>query len=71
MAETYATKLARVETAIATIENGSQSYTIGDRTFTRADIKELYAREKRLIMLAERETRGGIRVRHATPATGR
>ena len=42
-------QLEEVQTAISTILNGgAQSYTIAGRTFTRANLKDLEDREKRL-----------------------
>lgn len=72
--ESYQTQLERVQAAIAAIESGSQEYSIGagtSRTVKRGDLSTLYEREKYLRVMAERETNGGINVRHATPATGR
>lgn len=40
---TPAELLEQIETAITAILSGSQSYTIADRQWTRADIKELRA----------------------------
>ena len=46
--ESTETQLERVQAAIAAIESGSQSYSIGGRTLTKADLKTLYEREKDL-----------------------
>lgn len=67
----YTTQLESVQAAIAAIEGGSQSYSIQGRTLTRGDLQALYSREEDLRRKVDRETRGGIRVRYATPATGR
>jgi len=68
---TYSEQLTSVQAAIERIEEGGQSYTIstatGSRTVTRADLETLYTREKELRRLVDRETRGGIRSRGATP----
>lgn len=61
MAETLATQLTRVQATIAAIENRGQSYTINGRTYTKADIRALYAREQRLLNLIEREEAGSGR----------
>lgn len=42
-------QLESVQTAIAAIEGGSQSYQLGDKRLTRADLGMLYAREDRLL----------------------
>jgi len=68
---TYAEQLESVQSAIAAIEGGAQSYNInsptGGRTVAMADLKTLYDREKWLLMMIARENNGGIRVRGATP----
>jgi hypothetical protein len=63
--KTYTEQLESVQAAIAVIEGGAQSYTIGNRTFYRGDLGVLYKREERLQPLAARETGGnaGARVR--------
>lgn len=59
---TNAEKLASVQSAIAAIESGSQSYSAPGISATRADLKTLYEREARLEQLVARETRqtGGL-----------
>jgi hypothetical protein len=42
-------QLASVEQAIARIEDGAQSATLGDMTYTEASIHTLYMREQRLL----------------------
>lgn len=68
---TFTEQLASVREAIGRIEEGAQSYTIstptGSRSGTRGDLETLYARERWLLKMIDRETRGGIRVRGATP----
>lgn len=64
---TYAEQLTSVQAAITAIEGGAQSYSIAGRSLTRADLSVLYKREERLRVLADRESRGGIRVRGVTP----
>lgn len=61
--KTYTQQLEEVQSAISKIESGAQAYTIGEggatRTLTRANLADLYKREARLIILVERESRGG------------
>ena len=64
--KTYNEQLEEVQAAIAAIEGGSQSYTIGGRSLSRGNLKDLYEREKWLRTMANRETNGGVRVRGAT-----
>jgi hypothetical protein len=52
-------QLESVQTAIAKIEAGSQSYTIDDITYSKANIASLYKREERL--LARYTTESGNR----------
>jgi len=62
MAATLADQLDSVQTAIAAIEGGAQSYTINGRSFTRADLATLYAREERILTKIERDSNtGGMR----------
>lgn len=56
--ESTETQLERVQAAIAAIESGSQSYSIGGRTLTKADLKTLYEREKDLKLSLSDETYG-------------
>ena len=65
--KTYAQQLEDVQTAIAAIEGGAQSYSIGNRALSRADLKTLYAREQWLRKMADREDRGGLKVSYAHP----
>jgi hypothetical protein len=67
MAESYSTQLARVQSAIAAIENGAQSYSVQGRSFSKADLNTLYNREAKLIPLAAREARGGRFMQRAVP----
>jgi len=62
--KTYAEQLEEVQTAIATIESGAQSYSVSGRALSRADLGTLYAREKYLRKMAQREENGGITVRY-------
>jgi len=41
-------ELEQVDAAIAAIQNGAQSYRIGSRGLTRADLKTLYVRKDML-----------------------
>lgn len=51
---TLAAQLTSVQAAISAIEGGAQSFTIGDRSYTRANLKTLYDREKSLLLRTER-----------------
>ena len=62
MATVAEQQLASVQAAIAAIESGAQSYSILGRTVTRANLKELYAREAHLEAKIARANRGGMRV---------
>ena len=66
--KTYTEQLESVQAAIEKIESSGQAYSIGGRTLTRADLPTLYEREKRLIALVNKESRGGIRTRGVTPS---
>lgn len=61
--KTYTQRLEEVQTAIAVIESGAQQYQINGRMLTRAQLATLYAQEKWLRKMADRESNGGIRVR--------
>lgn len=70
--QTNTEKLEQVQAAIAKIECGAQSYTIGEggasRQVTRANLSDLYQREKELLWLVSREQNGGgIRVSYGMP----
>jgi hypothetical protein len=65
--EDYATQLERVQSAIAAIEGGAQSYSIAGRSLSRADLRTLYEREAWLRKMVDRVSRGGIRIRLGTP----
>lgn len=52
------TMLEQVNTAISTILVGGQSYKIGSRQLTRADLKELYAIRNDLQAQAASESNG-------------
>lgn len=62
--KTYEEQMEEVQTAIATIESGAQSYSIGNRSFTRADLGTLYDREKWLRKMATREAAGGLKIQY-------
>ena len=61
--KTYAEQLLEVQTAIATIEIGSQSYSMGSRSLIRGDLSTLYAREKWLRTMADREENSGGKIK--------
>lgn len=58
MADTLAQKLARVQAAIAAIEEHGQAVTEEGQTLTRADLGTLYAREQNLERRIDRESSG-------------
>lgn len=67
--KTYAQQLEEVQTAIASIESGAQSYSIAGRSLSRADLKTLYDREKWLRTMAAREEAGGkISIQYGVPS---
>lgn len=65
--KTYSAQLEEVQTAITAILTGSQSYSMGGRSLTRADLRTLYDQEKRLLMLVARESSAGISISQITP----
>ena len=70
MATSYADQLTSVQTAIANIEAGAQSYSFEGRALSKANLADLYAREKWLRRMVDRAARGGIRVRQGVPVDG-
>lgn len=64
--KTYTEQLEEVQAAITAVMSG-QSYEIAGRKLVRANLKELTDREQYLRVMADRETRGGIRIQGATP----
>lgn len=56
---TAAEQLTEVNTAINKILYGGQSYKIGSRSMTRADLSTLYAMKKELESAVNSETDGG------------
>lgn len=65
--QTYTEQLESVQAAISAIEAGEQAFSLNGRTVSRADLKTLYQREQWLRKMADRETRGGVRMRQAVP----
>lgn len=63
----YSDQLVSVQAAIAAIESGNQSYTVMSRTFTKADLRVLYDREKWLRSQVSKQAAGGIRVQRVIP----
>ena len=57
------TQLENVQTAIAAIESGAQSYQFGDIRVTKANLSALYQREAELLARYAREQRGSSRIR--------
>ena len=53
-----AVQLDRVQAAIAKIENGFQSLSVADRSVARANLKDLYDREERLLQRTDRADKG-------------
>jgi len=68
MAKTYAEQLEAVQSAIEAIESGSQSQSVQGRSIARADLATLYAREKYLRTMVQRETDGGLGVQYVIHA---
>lgn len=60
--------LAKVDGAIDAILTGSQSMTVLGRTYTRANLDELWAMRKELTSAVTAEARGGSTVRLVVPA---
>ena len=54
--KTYNEQLVEVQTAISKIIGGAQSYGIGGRNLTYADLGMLFEQEKYLRIMADRET---------------
>lgn len=61
-------QLEEVQAAISAVMSG-QAYSISGRALTRADLAALTAREDALLARYNREQRGGIATRFATPVT--
>lgn len=57
---TSRTQLAEVNAAISTILSGGQSYKIGSRSLTRADLAKLYDMKKELESEIAEETNNGL-----------
>tara|TARA_R110002051_G_scaffold324720_3_gene423310 strand:+ start:403 stop:624 length:222 start_codon:yes stop_codon:yes gene_type:complete len=55
MTTTYTDRLAKVRVAIDKLIEGSQSWRMGDRQYTRADLSTLYNMEKHYAKLAAKE----------------
>lgn len=66
--KTYLEQLEAVQLAIAKLESGVQSYSIGGRSLTRANLKDLYDRERWLrSMVAREENDGKLSVQYGIP----
>lgn len=61
MARTTQQQLDAVDAALEKIESENQSVTILGRTFTRANIADLYRERGRLERKVARESRGGLK----------
>lgn len=53
--KTYSEQLEEVQAAISAIEGGAQSYSIGSRSLSRANLADLYSREKWLRSMVARD----------------
>ena len=60
MAISKAEMLEQVENAIVAIAVGGQSYKIGSRSLTRADLKQLYTIKNDLTAQLSQEQSGGL-----------
>lgn len=58
--ETLEMQLERVQSAIAAVESGAQSYQIANRRLTKADLATLYTRETSLKAQIARAEGGDI-----------
>jgi hypothetical protein len=67
--QTYTEQLEAVQTAIEKVLAG-QSYSIGGRTLTRADLDSLTKREQYLRAMVDRENNGGVKYRRGTFSQG-
>jgi hypothetical protein len=67
--QTYSQQLEAVQAAIEKVLTG-QSYSIGGRTLTRADLDSLTKREQYLRAMVDRENGGGIKLRRGVFANG-
>lgn len=60
--KTIAERLEEIDIAIEAVETRGQSYTTGDgRSYTRANVSELYAERRRLRADQAQEVEGGQR----------
>lgn len=64
-------QLKEVRSAITSILMGGQSYKIGSRSLTRADLSELYAMKKELESVIAEENSGGLGRHTAAAVFGR
>ncbi|MDB4913740.1 MAG: hypothetical protein JWM95_1384 [Gemmatimonadetes bacterium] len=60
-------ELAVIRGAIAAIRTGSQSYSVGTRSFTKADLASLCEQETLVNSRIGRLSRGGIRIQQIIP----
>lgn len=68
--KTYTEQLADVQAAIMAVESGSQAYSVGGQSLSRANLRDLYEREKYLRAMVAREDAGGIGIKYAVPERG-
>ena len=61
-------ELVEIKKAISKILNGGQSYRIGNRTMTRADLKTLYDMQTKVENEIDESEKGGILGRNASAA---
>lgn len=64
---TDAEELTQVEAAIASILAGGQEISMRENSVRKGSLETLYKRKDYLVSRLDRATRGGIRVRGATP----
>ncbi len=69
--QTYTEQLEEVQASISGILSGGKTITFNGRSVSFGDLDTLYAAEQRLRRMVSKETRGGIRVRGATPVNNR
>ena len=64
---TNAELLAQCDAAITAVLNGHQSHSAFGRTFTKADLKQLWDMRKELAAHVGSEQSGGARVQYVEP----
>lgn len=64
---TNAELLAQCDAAITAVLNGHQSHSAFGRSFTKANLKELWDMRKEIAAEAASEQSGGVRVQYVEP----